>query len=348
MLQKTVLLILLSFFGAITNAQKPTIILVDTSKNVSIRGLSVVDDNIIWCSGSNGAVARSVDGGKSFVWQTVAGYEKRDFRDIEAFDANTAIIMGIAEPAIILKTKDGGQTWKKVFEDSTKGMFLDAMDFVAAVYKKDNKITKRNFGIVLGDPIAGNPFVAMTVDEGDHWQIDSFLTPFEKGEAFFASSGTNVKIYNLFNQVGIGGIFVSGGNKSRLSYRDQLYILPIIQGKVSTGANSVDVWKNNAVVVGGDFANVKDTTGNCVLVSFNKEPEFTKPQTPPHGYRSCVIYINEKTLLTCGTSGVDVSYDGGKNWQLISTQSFHVVQKARNGKIIFLAGSNGKIARLKL
>src|SRR4029453_1654632 len=92
--------------------------------------------------------ARSTNGGKTFEWITVQGYEQRDFRDVEAFDANTALIMAVAEPAIILKTKDGGKTWKKVFEDTTKGMFLDAMDFA-----EDEK-----HGIVIGDPIKNYVF----------------------------------------------------------------------------------------------------------------------------------------------------------------------------------------------
>jgi hypothetical protein len=34
------------------------------------------------------------------------------------------------------------------------------------------------------------------------------------------------------------------------------------------------------------------------------------------------------------------------NWEMISTQSFHVCQKAKKGNKVFLAGSNGKIAML--
>jgi photosystem II stability/assembly factor-like uncharacterized protein len=48
---------------------------------------------------------------------------------VEAFDANTALIMAVDSPAVILKTKDGGKSWKEVFRDNRKGMFLDAMDF---------------------------------------------------------------------------------------------------------------------------------------------------------------------------------------------------------------------------
>src|SRR5689334_13613732 len=101
-----------------------------TSGNkASIRGLSVVSDRIVWVSGSNGQVGRSLDGGSTWKWFTVKGFEKRDFRDIEAFDAVTAVIMAVEEPANILKTVDGGETWKVVYENPTKGMFLDAMEF---------------------------------------------------------------------------------------------------------------------------------------------------------------------------------------------------------------------------
>jgi photosystem II stability/assembly factor-like uncharacterized protein len=321
------------------SAQSPTISLLDTSRKVSIRGLSVVNDNVVWCSGSNGSVAKSIDGGKTFTWQTITGYEKRDFRDIEAFDANTALIIAVAEPAVILKTKDGGQTWKKVFEDTTKGMFLDAMDF-----------SKNGMGWVVGDPINDQLFKALSIDFGDSWVTITGLdetNKLSKGEAFFASSGTNIKTST--DKV-YPNIFATGGMASRLFYKNKTYVLPIVQGKESTGANSIDVFKSKAVVVGGDFANDKDTTNNCVLINLKgkSSPTFTKPQTPPNGYRSCVVYINDKTLVACGTSGIDISYDGGNNWQLISTQSFHVVQKAKNGNAIYLAGSRGKIARLSL
>jgi photosystem II stability/assembly factor-like uncharacterized protein len=84
---------------------------------------------VVWASGSQGTVGRSLDGGRTWQWQQVPGYEARDFRDVEAFDADTALLMAVAEPACILKTTDGGQTWRVVFADSTKGMFLDAMHF---------------------------------------------------------------------------------------------------------------------------------------------------------------------------------------------------------------------------
>ena len=313
-----------------------TITTLTSGNKTSLRGLSVVNDAVVWASGSNGTVARSVDGGKTFQWLTVKGFEQRDFRDIEAFDDNTAIIMAVAEPAIILKTKDGGKTWKRMFEDTTKGMFLDAMDF----YKKS--------GVVIGDPVDSvhpSVFIAFTRDAGEHWTIPDDNIPLSKGEAFFASSGTNVKMLPLQRNLFRYGL-VSGGTQSHFIGKTK-DPLPLLQGKQSTGANSmaINLSAKRIVVVGGDFANDKDTTGNCVF-STNLGTTWQHPQTPPHGYRSCVEFINGNKLISCGTSGVDVSNDGGNNWNLISSESFHVCQKAKNGAAVFLAGNDGRIAKL--
>ena len=147
------------FVTAFTLAQNPFIEIVSSGTKTSLRGLSVVNDNVIWVSGSNGTVGRSSNAGKNWKWMTVNGFEKSEFRDIEAFDGNTAIIMAVGEPAYILKTTDGGETWKVVYENKTKGMFLDAMDFA-----------NNQEGIVIGDPIDGKIFIAKTNNTGNTWK----------------------------------------------------------------------------------------------------------------------------------------------------------------------------------
>jgi photosystem II stability/assembly factor-like uncharacterized protein len=303
----------------------------------SIRGLSVVTDKIVWASGSGGTVGLSVDGGATWNWMTVPGYEKRDFRDIEAFDAKTAIVMAVAEPAQMLKTTDGGVTWQLVFSDSTKGMFLDAMDF----YDRKN-------GIVVGDPINGKMFIAKTRDGGNTWQpVPSVLqSNAMTGEGCFAASGTNIHYFtnNDF-------LFVTGGLVSRLHDDSGGRLLPLVQGKESTGANSIAVRSGHKragehfIVVGGDFANPDDTTKNC-FITRDGGATWTSPTIPPGGYRSCVVYISRKQLLSCGLNGVDVSDDGGMTWRNISTDGFHVCRKAKKGKAVFLAGPNGLIGKL--
>src|SRR4051812_41453958 len=89
----------------------------------SLRGLSVVNDNGVWVSGTNGTVGKSTNGGRNWTLFTVKGFEKSDCRDIEALDAATAVVISVADSAYILKTNDGGESWKVVYEKKTKGMF---------------------------------------------------------------------------------------------------------------------------------------------------------------------------------------------------------------------------------
>jgi photosystem II stability/assembly factor-like uncharacterized protein len=313
-----------------------TITTLTSDDNTSIRGLSVVSDQIIWASGSNGMVALSTDGGINWKWSKVKGFENRDFRDIEAFDQKTAVIMAVAEPACILKTYNGGETWKLVYSDSSKGMFLDAMEF----WENGN-------GIVVGDPIDGKIYAARTADFGTTWhRYTSKTLPYtEEGEAMFASSGTNIR--RLTN---LEAMVVTGGKRSRLMIHEKWIELPILQGGETTGANSVAIWnmppkKTRIVVVGGDFTRDTLTDKNCIY-STDTGKSWKYPDTPPHGYRSSVEFITGDKLITCGTSGVDISENGGKTWTLISRESFHVCQKAKKGSAVFLAGSKGRIARL--
>src|SRR5438067_13297898 len=69
--------------------------LITSGTNTSLRGMSLPSDSVIWVSGSNGTIGKSVNYGKTWSWMIVPGYEKRDFRDIEAFDSSTAIAMAV-------------------------------------------------------------------------------------------------------------------------------------------------------------------------------------------------------------------------------------------------------------
>ncbi len=316
----------------VTTVKAQTIKVLTSNAKISLRGLSVVDDRIIWASGSNGTVALSLDSGNTWKWMTVKGFEKTDFRDIEAFDETSAVIMGISEPAYILRTSDAGETWKVVYENKTKGMFLDAMEFWNIMS-----------GIVIGDPIDNKIFIARTFDGGIHWKdIPPTNYPVaDSGEALFASSGTNVRKLN--NQE---AVFITGGLRSRMFIRDKKIDLPIVQGKESTGANSIAVKNEKTIiVVGGDFYK-KDTVDKNCFITTNGGKTFVAPAMPPHGYRSCIEYLHKKTWITCGLNGVDISTDEGSNWNWISKESFNVCRKSKAGKAVFFAGGGGRIGKL--
>ncbi len=97
-----------------------------------VRGAAVP---VIWVSGSNGVILKSVDGGKNWKRLHVAGGDKLDFRGIRAFDAETAyaISIGSGKNSRIYKTTDGGESWALQFSDKREAFFLD--DIVCASEK---------------------------------------------------------------------------------------------------------------------------------------------------------------------------------------------------------------------
>lgn len=339
-MKKTLVLftLFLSFYSSISQKKLPEVRILNQDAKADLRGLSVVNDMVIWASGSKGTVGKSTDGGKTWKWVIVKGFEQRDFRDIEAFDAASAVIIAVDAPAYILKTINGGESWKIVYENKTAGMFLDALEFW-------NEIS----GIVIGDPIDNKVFVARTFDGGNTWmEIPHNYRPIaDSGEAFFAASGTNVRALDRDESV-----MVSGGTQSNLYIRDKKTRLPVLQGRETTGANSIAVLDNNKlkggstmIVVGGDFSNPRSDSMNCFYTA-NHGKTWKAPRIPPHGYRSSIEYLSKKHLVTCGPTGVDYSTDGGNTWKLISKEGFHVCRIAKNGSAVFLAGANGKLAKL--
>ncbi len=216
-------------------------------------------------------------------------------------------------------------------------MFLDAMDFA-----------NNQLGIMIGDPIDGKIFIAITDNSGNTWkEIDSPVKA-EKGEAFFAASGSNVRLFANDEY-----FIVSGGLRSRLITQHSAIDLPIIQGTQSTGANAIDIFDDGIpkkpgqrmIIIGGDFNKDSSTENNCFYTN-NSGKTWLAPQTPPHGYRSSVEYLSKKDILACGLNGIDYSDDGGKNWKWISKEGFHVCRIARIGTAVFLAGNDGKIGRV--
>jgi hypothetical protein len=276
------------------NSGNNSIKILTQQKGVSIRGMALPNMNTIWASGSKGSIALSVNGGTHFEWMQVPGYETRDFRSIHAWNEKEAIIVAVAAPAVILKTNDGGKSWYKVYENADTLMFLDAIHFKDA-----------NNGLVVGDPIGNTIFLLNTHDKGEHWKevpAGYFKTPLEKGESFFASSGSNIA------QLSKDDFLVSGGLRSRLWINGSAMDIPILQGGTSTGANSMAISpnRNNIMIVGGDFQKDTSRLQNAVGLKLMVEPNsdqksqskrksrwvIDKTIGHPNGYRSGVEFIS--------------------------------------------------------
>jgi photosystem II stability/assembly factor-like uncharacterized protein len=329
--------ILLCLVCPVSIVKAQSIVILQQDKPTSIRGLSVVNDKTAWISGSQGYIAITNDGGKTWDWQQIKGYEKSEFRDIEAFSDKDAVIMSSGTPALVLKTTDGGKSWQEKYRNSDTAYFFDAMDFA-----------DHQHGYILGDPI-NNKFLLMeTTDGGETWTNVKNAPDALPGEAAFAASGTCLRVQNKFISIASGGkssrLITSALGSDTWNYAN----LPIIHEKASRGAFSLAIGKNQGVIVGGDYENDKKTDSVAVAYMVNPFTHFNFPQKGPAGFQSCVEYIKGAEFIATGTSGTNITTNGGKTWLPINGTSFNVCAKAKHGKLILLAGNGGKIALFKM
>ena len=332
-----ILLVVLMIFTLNTNAQWQK---QNVNTDAGFRGLSVVNQNVIWASGTNGTVIRTIDGGKNWSVLKVPEAEKLDFRDIEAFDENTAYILSIGngEASRIYKTIDGGKTWKLQFKNTNEKAFFDALAF----WDKDN-------GMAMSDPVDGNYFLIETNDGGENWRIADTekMDNAKTGEAAFAASGTC-----LLTQ-GKNTIFlVSGGNDARVFRSNNrgaswnVAETPIIKGTPGSGIFSIAMFDaKRGVIVGGNYEKPDESTNNLAF-TYDGGKTWTSSKGLS-GYRSAVDFIDKKTIIAVGTNGSDLTTDGGKTWKNLDKENYNAVQ-AKGKNAIWAVGAKGLVAKFSL
>ena len=306
----------------------------------SLRGLDAVDARVAWASGTNGTFARTVDGGKTWQAGTVAGAEKLDFRDVEAFDAERATLLTAGDDARIYQTSDGGKTWTLRFQRTGPNVFFDAIGF-----------WDERHGIAFGDPVDGRFVVLTTEDGGSTWKDvpPERVPPTIEGEAAFAASGTCLVVEGRAN----AWIATGGGRVSRVfrtTDRGRTWTVaetPVAAGKASAGIFSLAFRDGkNGVAVGGDYQQPELAADN-VAVTSDGGRTWRKAKGPlPKGYRSCVVWApvgKGRALVAVGTSGSDVSYDGGDSWTPLGTTGFNSAAFA--GRAGWAVGPEGRIAK---
>jgi photosystem II stability/assembly factor-like uncharacterized protein len=300
----------------------------DSRTTADLRGIDNVVGGVAWASGSDGAILRTEDAG--FVWQLCAkppGGEHLDFRAIQAFDNNTAIVMSSGKGSLsrLYKTTDGCQTWKLLFTNPDKDGFWDNL-----FYDTDDDRT-----FILGDPVNGQ-FQLFWADEDEqlHMSWNGHTIRATKGEAAFAASNS------LFAMnVGDGAFsFITGGSMSEVIHEEHgISANPKIGlfsgwyrtrlpfpacdscGAFSMAAGPYDkaTKRKTVVVVGGDYKK-PDKKESTAAYSFDWGDTFHLSHTPPHGYRSAVAYDSKsKTWITVGPNGTDISTDDGRNWRAL-------------------------------
>jgi photosystem II stability/assembly factor-like uncharacterized protein len=304
----------------------------------SFRGISVVGEKVVWASGTGGTVIRTVDGGKNWNVIAVPEAKKLDFRDIEAFDANTAYILSIGngEESRIYKTTDGGTTWKQQFTNANPKAFFDAI----ACWDAKNCIA-------MSDPVEGHYLLISTID-GETWHpiVSNQMPAAKDGEAAFAASGTC-----LIVQGKNSAFLVSGGTDARVFKsidRGRTWSsapTPIVKGSAGSGIFSVAFRTGlNGAIVGGNYEkpNVAANT-----LAFTRDGGATwMAGEGLSGYRSSASFIDDRTLIAVGTNGSDISYDRGGTWKKVGNEDLNAVA-AKGRKAVWAVGPRGLVVKWK-
>ncbi len=348
-----------------------------SNSTADLRGIDAVGNGVAWASGTQGTVLRTEDGG--FVWQSCSlppGAEALDFRGVQAFDANTALVMasGKGTDSRVYKTTDGCHTWELVLANpySPDG-FFDAILFL-----------DRQHGIVFGDP---SPGTLRTPVEGDHdfrirvtgdggktwgpvsapdgagpgkglhaageeaaFAASNSSIASRDGWFWFATSAGRVAGRRLYEGPQRPGALFQGGWCAGVSdpissicgqpwtdFREA--IAPINHATSSAGIFSIYFASSTmGMAVGGDYLKPEDSKATAAY-TVDGGRSWRSASKMPHGYRSSVAFDpSTKIWLAVGPNGTDISTDDGKNWRpLRPDAALHEAPDAdRNWNVISL------------
>jgi photosystem II stability/assembly factor-like uncharacterized protein len=310
-----------------------------TGSAARLRGLSAVSSTTAWASGSLGTVLRTTDRGAT--WQQLGppGTQDLQFRDIEAFDADHAVILSIGpgSDSRIYVTADGGQTWALTFVNPDPNAFFDCMTFYDS-----------RRGLALSDPPDGLHFRVIATDDGGlSWHVTGAQMPEAlPGEFAFAASGQCITTDH-----GRRAWFGTGGAaQARVFRSDDGGASWSVAATALNSGPTAGIFalafrgQQHGLAVGGDFLAETASPDNFARSADGGASWNLLPAAPPE-YRSGATWLDGHTALAVGPSGSDVSTDAGATWQRFDDGSLDTVDCARP-TACWASGANGRVAYL--
>ena len=314
---------------------------VSSGTTAELRGLSVVNDRVVWTTGARGTFLLSLDGGRSWKADSVPGATTLDLRAVHGVNGAQAFVASAGEAekglAKIFSTGNAGRAWELVYSTEQKGVFLDAIAFWDARH-----------GIALSDPVDG-AFVLLTTDDGGQtWS----RMPAERlprvlpGEAAFAASGSSLVVHGG-SRVWIG---TGGGGRARVMHsadRGRTWIVseaPVHAEGGGAGIFAVAFFdERRGVAVGGDYTKPA-LAATSVALTQDGGRTWQPAASPPHAYLSGVSYAGSAgNLVAVGLAGTFVSRDSGQTWMQRDTIALNAVRFS--GTTGVAVGPRGRIAR---
>ncbi|XQW85648.1 YCF48-related protein [Thalassotalea piscium] len=314
---------------------------------LSFRGSAIQGDSL-WVTGSNNSVFVSQDGGKTWQDKSVKATVITDFRDIELFDKNTAIVMGVGNgtQSVLYKTTDGGDSWHLLYQNKDEQGFFDSIAF-----------WNTNQGVLLGDPVDGYYTVKLTKDGGKTWQRvpQENLPLMLDNEAAFAASGNTL----IVGQSGKAWLTTGGFSASVYQSVDygqtwQRQTVPLYNETQTAGGYGLALnHKGQLFVLGGDYLQRPAKYAN--IATYVDDGKWQAVNAGERGLRTAMTCEGNICLATGKTSS-DISYNAGQSWQAYthrvpsnkeSAQDDTGFYTLASDNMVFLAaGAEGKIGVL--
>ena len=324
MKKHTLLLLIISLLIACNQSNKPRELVSVTIEefkldSTSIRAIEILNDSTIAYAGSIGDIGIVTTNGvfkdkRAIKTDTIIPH----FRAL-AISNDALFVLNVGNPALLYKYKNN--SLEIVYNETHEKVFYDSMQFFDDMN-----------GIAIGDPTDDCLSIIITNDGGKTWnKIGCENIPkIEEGEAAFAASNTNIAIVGNNAWVATGGLTARIFHTSDMGLTWNVYNIPIIQGKNTTGIYTVDFHnENQGIICGGDYTDKFGKAANkAITIDGGKTWEIVAENTPPN-YVSCVQYVPNtegKEVFAVSTNGIFYSNNSGRSWKKVSDKGFYSIR----------------------
>ena len=302
-----------------------------------------VSDDVVWVSGAGGAVGRTTDGGATWRTAVVPGADTLQFRDVVAFDAQTAWALSIGNGASsrVVKTTDGGASWRTVWVNDRPEAFFDCLSFWDPLR-----------GLAYSDSVDGELVILTTADGGETWQRvpPESLPPALPGEGGFAASGTCVATRGT----GLAWVATGNADPARVLRTDDggrswsASPAPVVAGEAK-GLASVAMWDDQrGIAVGGDIGDPQSRADAVAVTADGGRTWQRGGRLPFPGAAYGVATVpGTSAAVAVGPGGAALSRDGGRSWERFDDRAWWGVAAA-GPDAVWLTGPDGRIARVRM
>lgn len=304
---------------------------------ISIRAIQLWDGKV-WYAGTDSKFGFVKMNDKADEKQILLSDKKLQFRTL-AQDETDFYAINIESPAYFFKI-DKKALGSEIFHtDSAKTAFYDS--FI---------IQSKNLGIAISDPNEDGFPRYFNFDNHKNYEVLDY-PKYDKGEAHFAASNTNIAMNK-------GVVWIAtGGTKARIFRFSWNYPLhwevfdtPFVQGTSSQGIYSIDFYdKNFGIAVGGDYTKQADNINNIAITNDGGQTWQIQASGKNAGYMTSVKFRPEtkgKEIVAVGDQHISFSSDYGKTWAKIAGEKNLYTCEWADKNTLILAGKD-KIIRLK-